>query len=83
MSDDTTPMPIDGGDRWVARVMAPTIEDAVARLPAMIAAAPPGTYVLRISIEKSDRGARCSIRIVYQVRGRPLPSLRQARRDGA
>lgn len=64
------PYPIDNGARFMVRDTVPSWAELASGLEALRALCPPHCYPLRCSAQKSSRGARVHLLMVYQVKGR-------------
>lgn len=73
--DDATPQPVDNGDRWRCRGEAKGFDGGMILLTELLGRCPPDCYPIRARIDKSSHGARVSVRVVFQTRGRPLESV--------
>lgn len=65
--------PIHDGAQMLARVVAPSMADALRVAAEILAARPSDTYGWRIEVQKSPKGARATVTVSVQVAGRERP----------
>jgi hypothetical protein len=78
--NDSVPVLIDNGARWMVRDRADDFDDAIGALEDLVALCPAGAYPVRSDLRKDPTGARVYVTVVFQVRGEPLESRREIAR---
>lgn len=73
--------PIHDGAQLLARVVAPSMDEALDVARELILSRPEGTYPWRVELQKSPKGARTTVTVSLQVAGRERPR-READREG-
>lgn len=68
--------PIHGGAQLLARIVQPSMDDALRAAVEILSERPPDTYGWRVEIQKSPKGARTTVTVSVQVAGRERPPRR-------